>query len=107
MFARPALLVSIIQAALLLSSVEARTWLLERDGRAIFARRFGQAQPAVLKEIAAACGGGICDALADEAVSCIPYATHLPAVDALFLPGHLDCSAVGCPTGMLAARHGR
>lgn len=69
MFARPALLLSIIQAALLLSSVEARIRLLERDGRAVFARKFGQGQPAVLKELAAACGGGVCDALADEAVS--------------------------------------
>lgn len=69
MFARPALLISIIQAALLLGSVEARIWLLERDGRVLFARRFGQAQPAVLKDIASACGGGVCDALADEAVA--------------------------------------
>lgn len=69
MFARPALLISVIQAALLLGSVEARIWLLEREGRAIFARRFGQVQPAVLKEIASACGGGVCDALADEAVA--------------------------------------
>ncbi|KAF9790825.1 hypothetical protein BJ322DRAFT_998818 [Thelephora terrestris] len=69
MFARAALLVSVIQAVLLLGSVEARTWILERDGRAIYARRFGQAQPDVLMEIAAACGGGICDALADEAIA--------------------------------------
>ena len=69
MLTRPALLISVIQAASLLSGVEARIWLLERDGRAIFARRFGQEQPAVLKEIAAACGGGTCDTLAGEAVS--------------------------------------
>jgi len=69
MFARPALLISIIQALLLLGDVEARSWLLERDGRAIYARRFGQEQPAVLREIATACGGGICDTLAGEAVS--------------------------------------
>jgi len=69
MFAKPALLISIIQAALLLGSVEARIRLLERDGRAIYARRFSQEQPEVLKEIAAACGGGTCDTLAGEAVS--------------------------------------
>ena len=69
MFTKSALLISIIQAASLLSSVEARIWILERDGRAIYARRFGQEQPAVLKEIAAACGGGTCDTLAGEAVS--------------------------------------
>jgi len=69
MIAKCALLISIIQAASLLSSVEARIWLLERDGRAIYARRFSQEQPPVLKEIAAACGGGTCDTLAGEAVS--------------------------------------
>ena len=69
MFTKPILLISIIQAASLLSYVEARIWLLERDGRAIYARRFGQEQPPVLKEIAAACGGGACDTLAGEAVS--------------------------------------
>jgi hypothetical protein len=69
MLAKSALLISIIQAALLLGSAEARIGLLERDGRAVFARKFGQQQPSVLKELAAACGGGICDTLADEAVS--------------------------------------
>ena len=69
MFARSALLISIIQVALLLGSAEARIRLLERDGRAVFARKFGQDQPTVLRELAAACGDGICDALADEAVS--------------------------------------
>jgi hypothetical protein len=69
MFTKPGLLVVVIQAALLLGSVEARIWLLERDGRAIYARRFRQEQPEVLKEIAAACGDGVCDTLADEAVS--------------------------------------
>lgn len=119
MFARPALLISIVQAALLLGTVEARIWLLERDGRAIFARRFGQAQPEVLREIAAACGGGICEALADEAVSCSPLTrsvslgfplqllTKLPrTIDELLLFVRLDCSAVGRPTGVFTARHG-
>ena len=69
MFAKSSLLITIIQAASLLSSVEARIWILERDGRALYARRFGQEQPDVLKEIAAACGGGTCDTLAGEAVS--------------------------------------
>ena len=69
MFVKSAILISIVQAASLLSSVEARTWILERDGRAIYARRFSQEQPAVLKDIAAACGGGTCDTLAGEAVS--------------------------------------
>ena len=87
MFASPALLISVIQVALLFGSVEARIWLLERDGRAIFARRFGQVQPAVLKEIASACGGGVCDALADEAVShsrltpSVPFGFPYSAVD--------------------------
>ena len=70
MFTKLVFLVSVIQAALLLSGVEARIWLLERDGRVIYARRFNQEQPPVLKEIAAACGGGVCDTLAGEAVSC-------------------------------------
>jgi len=69
MFEKSGLLVVVIQAALLVGSVEARIWLLERDGRAIYARRFGQEQPEVLREIAAACGGGVCDTLAGEAVS--------------------------------------
>jgi len=69
MFAKSVLLVVVVQATLLLGSVEARIWLLERDGRAIYARRFSQEQPEVLREIAAACGGGVCDTLAGEAVS--------------------------------------
>ena len=69
MFAKSVLLVVVIQAALLFGSVEARIWLLEHDGRAIYARRFSQEQPEVLREIAAACGGGVCDTLAGEAVS--------------------------------------
>lgn len=69
MLVKLALLISIIQAALFFDSVESRIWLLERDGRTVYARRFGQEQPAVLKEIAAACTGGICDTLAGEAVS--------------------------------------
>lgn len=69
MFAKSGLLVVVTQVALLLASVEARIWLLERDGRVIYARRFGQEQPEVLREIAAACGGGVCDTLAGEAVS--------------------------------------
>ena len=69
MFAKSRVLVTVAQAALLLSTVEARTWILERDGRAIYARRFSQEQPPVLQEIRAACGGGTCDTLAGEAVS--------------------------------------
>jgi hypothetical protein len=84
MFTKSALWISIIQVALLLSNVEARTWLLERDGRAIYARRFSQEQPPVLKEIAAACGGGTCDTLAGEAVS-----LHLVSPFASFV--HFKC----------------
>lgn len=69
MFARPTFFLSLVQTTLLLCSVEARIWLLERDGRAIYGRSFGQAQPPVLRELAAACGGGVCNALAVEAVS--------------------------------------
>lgn len=80
MFAKSGLFVIVIQAVLLLSSVEARIWLLERDGRAIYARRFGQEQPEVLTEIRVACGGGTCDTLAGEAVRYHPN----PSFD--FLP---------------------
>ena len=69
MFAKPVFLVFVIQAALLLCSAEARIRILERDGRAIFARWLGQEQPPVLVEIRAACGGGVCDTLARKAVS--------------------------------------
>lgn len=72
MFAKPGFLVFVIQFALLLRDTEARIWILERDGRAIFARRFGQEQPQVLAEIRAACGGGVCDTLAGKAVSRSP-----------------------------------
>jgi hypothetical protein len=88
MFARPTLLISILQVALLLSSVEARTWLLERDGRAIYGRKFGQDQPAVLQELAAACGGGVCNTLASEAVSHLT--SYLIYFSLGFLPSVFD-----------------
>ena len=105
MFARPAFFISIFQAALLLRSVEARIWLLERDGRAIFARRFGQEQPTVLKELAAACGGGICDALADEAVSRPHLISRIQGQLKSYFD-FLDCSVVDCPARVFAARNG-
>jgi hypothetical protein len=69
MFARPTFFLFLVQAALLLCSVEARIRLLERDGRAIYGRSFGQVQPPELRKLAAACGGGVCISLAVEAVS--------------------------------------
>ena len=113
MFAKPGLLVVVVQAALLLGSVEARIWLLERDGRAIYARRFGQEQPEVLTEIRAACGGGVCDTLAGEAVSHhpnsfqLPLSTRNPASTFKYMRtidmfcwsfGCLGRPAIGCPT---------
>jgi len=122
MFAKSGLLVVVVQAALLLCSVEARIWLLERDGRAIYARRFGQEQPEVLTEIRAACGGGVCDTLAGEAVSHHPNISfQLPRLLGTLLRrlkicgrltccrsfGYLGRSIIGGPTRMFAAGHGR
>ncbi|KAF8213930.1 hypothetical protein K438DRAFT_1563942 [Mycena galopus ATCC 62051] len=42
---------------------------LERDGQAIYPRRFGQDHPAVLTQLRAACGGGVCAKLAGAAVT--------------------------------------
>ena len=122
MFMKPALLISIAQAALLLSSAEARIWLLERDGRAVYARRFGQEQPTVLKEIAAACGGGVCDTLAGEAVSHCHLLTSfyspptrgaavafrdLQMTDVWFGFGCLGHPLISYPARVFAAGHGR
>jgi len=69
MFARPALVLLVTQVALLLGGVEARFLIPERDGRAIFARRFGQEHPQVIEDLGKACPGQICGVLSGAAVS--------------------------------------
>lgn len=73
MLVKTTLQIPIVQAALLLGSVQARIWLLERDGRATYPRGLGQEQPATLRDVAAPCTGETCDTLNGEAAS-----HHLP-----------------------------
>ncbi|KAL7411484.1 hypothetical protein BDY24DRAFT_417011 [Mrakia frigida] len=63
--------IGLIFSALLLSAgnADARSRWLERDGRAIFSRRFGQESPAVIQQIGSACAGQICGVLAGSAIS--------------------------------------
>ncbi|KAF8213922.1 hypothetical protein K438DRAFT_1564028 [Mycena galopus ATCC 62051] len=61
-----------VLAVALLSASDAvlgRELWLERDGQAIYPRRFGQDHPAVLTKLRAACGGGVCAKLAGGAVT--------------------------------------
>ncbi|THH33193.1 hypothetical protein EUX98_g980 [Antrodiella citrinella] len=49
--------------------VLARTRWMERDGRALYLRRFGEEHPAVIDKLSSACGGGICTTLAGQAIT--------------------------------------
>lgn len=72
MFAKTNLCFLALSAFLITSEpVLGREQWLERDGRAVYLypRRFGQEQPAVLTQLRAACGGGVCDTLAGQAVT--------------------------------------
>lgn len=62
---------AVISVLSLTEPVMGRYRWMERDGKAIFLhpRRFGQENPAILQELAAACGGGICQTLAGSAIS--------------------------------------
>ncbi|KAF8213926.1 hypothetical protein K438DRAFT_1956019 [Mycena galopus ATCC 62051] len=53
---------AVLAIALLFASkpILGRELWLERDGQAIYPRRFGQDHPAVLTKLRAACGGGVC-----------------------------------------------
>ncbi|CAE6475113.1 unnamed protein product [Rhizoctonia solani] len=61
-------LVSFALVAALASSVDARTRIIERDGRALVGRRFGQEQNPAIAELSSACNGATCGVLAGKAV---------------------------------------
>ncbi|KAG8747337.1 hypothetical protein FRC10_001516 [Ceratobasidium sp. 414] len=61
-------LVSFALLAVLSSSAQARIQIIERDGRALWSRRFGQESPAVIGQIGSACAGEICGVLGGKAV---------------------------------------
>ena len=63
--------VSFVTLSLLFVSepVLGRFAIFERDNRALFSRSFGNENPAILSELSAACGGGVCATLAGQAVS--------------------------------------
>lgn len=56
-------LVSFVLLAVLSSGAQARIRIIERDGRALWGRRFGQENPAVAGQIGSACNGAICGVL--------------------------------------------
>ncbi|KAG8711375.1 hypothetical protein FRC08_015964 [Ceratobasidium sp. 394] len=60
-------LVSLALLAVLYSSAQARIRIIERDGRALWGRRFGNENPAVISEISRACDGAICGVLSGKA----------------------------------------
>ncbi|CAE7098835.1 unnamed protein product [Rhizoctonia solani] len=61
-------LVSFVLLAVLANSVDARIRVIERDGRALYGRRFGQEQNPAISELSSACNGAICGVLAGKAV---------------------------------------
>ncbi|KAG8725749.1 hypothetical protein FRC12_024068, partial [Ceratobasidium sp. 428] len=56
-------LVSLVLLALLSGGVEARIRVIERDGRALWGRRFGNENNAVAGQIGSACEGAVCGVL--------------------------------------------
>ncbi|CAE6442601.1 unnamed protein product, partial [Rhizoctonia solani] len=61
-------LVSFALLSVLASSVDARMRVIERDGRALYGRRFGQEQNPTISELSSACNGAVCGVLAGKAV---------------------------------------
>ncbi|KAG9104832.1 hypothetical protein FRC06_008062 [Ceratobasidium sp. 370] len=61
-------LVSLALLAVLSSSAQARMRIIERDGRALWGRRFGQENPAVVADISRACDGAVCGVLGGKAI---------------------------------------
>ncbi|KAH7341280.1 hypothetical protein B0J17DRAFT_610233 [Rhizoctonia solani] len=61
-------LVSFALLSVLASSVDARMRVVERDGRALYGRRFGQEQNPAISELSSACNGAVCGVLAGKAV---------------------------------------
>ncbi|CAE6354100.1 unnamed protein product [Rhizoctonia solani] len=61
-------LVPFMLLAVLANSVDARIRIIERDGRALYGRRFGQEQNPAIAELSSACNGAICGVLAGKAV---------------------------------------
>ncbi|KAJ1308044.1 hypothetical protein OPQ81_002111 [Rhizoctonia solani] len=61
-------LVSFVLLSVLANSVDARMRTIERDGRALYGRRFGQEQNPAIAELSSACAGGTCGVLAGKAV---------------------------------------
>ncbi|CAE6396823.1 unnamed protein product [Rhizoctonia solani] len=61
-------LVSFVLLAVLSSGVDARMRTIERDGRALYGRRFGQEQNPAISELSSACQGNVCGVLAGKAV---------------------------------------
>lgn len=60
--------VSFVLLAVLSGEAQARTRIVERDGRALWGRRFGQESPAVIGQIGSACRGEVCGVLGGKAV---------------------------------------
>ncbi|KAB5591722.1 hypothetical protein CTheo_4836 [Ceratobasidium theobromae] len=54
--------------AILSSGTHARMRVIERDGRALYGRRFGQENPSVIRELGSACAGQICGVLSGKAI---------------------------------------
>ncbi|EUC57592.1 hypothetical protein RSOL_225930 [Rhizoctonia solani AG-3 Rhs1AP] len=61
-------LVPFVLLAVFTSSVNARMRVIERDGRALYGRRFGQEQNPAIAELSSACNGATCGVLAGKAV---------------------------------------
>lgn len=61
--------VSFVLLAVLSSGAQARLRIVERDGRALYGRRFGQENPQVISDLSGACDGAVCGNLAGQAVS--------------------------------------
>lgn len=61
--------VSFVILAVLSSGAQARMRIVERNGRALYGRRFGQENPAVIGQLSSACEGQVCGVLAGQAIS--------------------------------------
>jgi len=61
--------VSFVILAVLSGGAQARMRIVERDGRALYGRRFGQENPAVIGQLSGACEGQVCGVLSGKAIS--------------------------------------
>lgn len=99
-------LISFVLLAVLSGGAQARVRIVERDGRALYGRRFGQEHPQVISDLSSACEGGVCGTLAGQAISTLlaasPECAQQDMADQIIDAARLQDAATGAKMIALA-----